>query len=46
MDSTWFSPWPARTFLTGNAGIMTTPPTSPSPRTTILRLINRVRSFR
>ncbi len=33
-------------FLTGNAGIMTTPPTSPSPRTTMLRLINRVRAFR
>ena len=33
-------------FLTGNVGIMTTPPTSPSPRTTMFRLINRVRAFR
>src|SRR6266581_2777263 len=29
-------------FSTGNVGVLTAPPTSPSPRTTMLRLINRV----
>jgi hypothetical protein len=33
-------------FFTGNVGAMTTPPASPSPRTTMFRLINRVRAFR
>jgi hypothetical protein len=33
-------------FLTGNIGVITTPATSPSPRLTMLRLINRVRAFR
>jgi len=33
-------------FLTGNVGTMTTPAASPSPRTTMFRLINRVRAFR
>ncbi len=33
-------------FLTGNIGILAAPPASPSPRTTMLRLINRVRAFR
>lgn len=33
-------------FLTGNIGILAAPPSSPSPRTTMLRLINRVRAFR
>jgi len=32
-------------FLTGNLGVLTTPPASPSPRTTMLRLIKRVASF-
>jgi hypothetical protein len=33
-------------FFTGNIGVLTAPPTSPSPRTTMLRLINRVSAFR
>ena len=33
-------------FFTGNIGVLTAPPTSPSPRTTMLRLINRVSKFR
>jgi hypothetical protein len=33
-------------FTTGNLGIATAPPTKPAPRTTMLRLINRVRAAR
>ncbi len=33
-------------FLTDNIGVIATPATSPSPRLTMLRLINRVRAFR
>ncbi len=33
-------------FVTGNLGVLAPPPSSPSPRTTMLRLINRVLAFR
>lgn len=33
-------------FFTGNVGVLTAPPTTPSARTTMLRLIKRVSSFR
>ena len=33
-------------FMTGNVGVFTAPPASPAPRTTMLRLIKRVRAAR
>jgi hypothetical protein len=33
-------------FMTGNVGVFAAPPTSPAPRTTMLRLIKRVRAAR